>query len=228
MSRGNRPNYRAAVETALCLTDSAGRDSSKLAECAAARVGGTAGAVTQCMAAQPSNTRDPLGASVQSIRAWQEHRRYIIACSKPAMLAARLLDAQMVYSIEDLVVQSRVSRASGDRALAACAGQALLPGEAGRLAGCATGKSSQGAGSIGICAMSPSVNEEWRIAAECAVNSGGEPISFASCTGGRLTIRELTKCIGGKIGEDCWPNNTIRKYYENMFNDLKNGLGTEQ
>jgi hypothetical protein len=118
-----------------------------------------------------------------------------------------------------------VSRAGGDRgALAACAGNALLPGEAGRLAGCAA--TSQGATSFAICAVSPSINEEWRIAAECAVTSGGNPVSYAGCTGGRLTARELTKCIGGRIGEDCFgPNNTIRKFYENMFNDLVHGPG---
>lgn len=90
--------------------------------------------------------------------------------------------------------------------------------------GCAA--SSQGPTSFGVCAIAPNLNEEFRIAAECAVSSGGEPISFASCTGGRLTIRELTKCVGGQIGEDCFgPNNTIRKYYETMFNDLTKGPG---
>ncbi len=51
-------------------------------------------------------------------------------------------------------------------------------------------------------------------------------MSFASCTGGRLTIRELGKCLGGQVGKDCFgPNNTIRKYYEGIWNDLTKGPG---
>jgi hypothetical protein len=70
------------------------------------------------------------------------------------------------------------------------------------------------------------MNEEWRIAAECAVSSGGVPVTFAVCTGGRLTIRELFKCVQGRIGESCFgPNNTIRKFFENAFHDLLNGPG---
>jgi len=70
------------------------------------------------------------------------------------------------------------------------------------------------------------MNEEWRIAAECAVQSGGEPFSFAGCTAGRLTVRELTKCFSGQIGKDCFgPNNTIVAFYRNAFNDLTQGPG---
>jgi hypothetical protein len=74
------------------------------------------------------------------------------------------------------------------------------------------------------------MNEEWRIAAECAVSTGGEPISFASCTAGRLTVQELTKCFNNPkaIGEEggCFgPNNTIIKYYTNAFHDLTQGPG---
>jgi hypothetical protein len=70
------------------------------------------------------------------------------------------------------------------------------------------------------------MNEEWRIAAECAVQSGGNPVGFAGCTAGRLTIRELTKCFSGQIGTDCFgPNNTIVKYLNDEFNDLTHGPG---
>jgi hypothetical protein len=221
----NRPNYRAAVETTLCVSNSGG-NSSKLAACAAARVGGTAGAVTQCMVAQESNSRDPLKC-VAAVDPRLAGAQKVYNCVKKAGDVGSAIAACSDGLLDQRTQQavSCVSHANGDRAaLAACAGQAILPGEAGRLAGCAA--SSQGATSFGVCAISPSINEEWRIAAECAVSSGGEPISFASCTGGRLTIRELTKCIGGKIGEDCFgPNNTIRKYYENMFNDLTKGPG---
>ena len=70
------------------------------------------------------------------------------------------------------------------------------------------------------------MNEEWRIAAECAVQLGGEPLSFAGCTAGRLTVREFTKCLGGEIGKDCFgPNNTIVVGLNNAFRDLTQGPG---
>lgn len=116
-------------------------------------------------------------------------------------------------------------RAEGDRtALVTCAAGAALPPDAARLVGCAT--SSQGATDFALCAAAPGMNEEWRIAAECAVQSGGVPITFAACAAGRLTVRELTKCFNGKIGEDCFgKNNTIVVGVRNALQDLTQGPG---
>jgi hypothetical protein len=67
------------------------------------------------------------------------------------------------------------------------------------------------------------MNEEWRIASECAVETGGNPIGFAGCAAGRLTIRELTKCF---TSGDCFgPNNTVTKTLTNAFNDITHGPG---
>jgi hypothetical protein len=86
--------------------------------------------------------------------------------------------------------------------------------------------SSQGLTSFALCATSPAMNEEWRIAAECAAQTGGNPAGFAGCTAGRLTVRELTKCFTGTIGKDCFgPNNTIVLGLTNAFNDMLHGPG---
>jgi hypothetical protein len=182
--------------------------------------------VASCLAQQSGNTVDPVKC-IGSVDPRLADAQKVYNCVQSRGSAGSLI-ANCTNGIVDQKSQQAidcVSKAGGDRtALAACAASALLPGEGGRLAACAA--ASQGATSFAICAVSPSINEEWRIAAECAATSGGEPISFAGCTGGRLTVRELTKCIGGKIGEDCFgPNNTIRKYYENLFNDLTHGPG---
>ncbi|MGK0272109.1 MAG: hypothetical protein ACI88H_002775 [Cocleimonas sp.] len=89
---------------------------------------------------------------------------------------------------------------------------------------------------------------EQQIALECAAGTGGEPYSFATCAGGRLTARELSKCfthgIGGQgcfgpnndivkalrgigidISREFGPNNTIVKNWNNAVNDIKNGPG---
>ena len=120
---------------------------------------------------------------------------------------------------------SCAANAAGDKGkLAACAANAVLPPEAARLASCAA--TSQGPTSFALCGLAPNMNEELRIAAECAVNSGGAPPAFAACAAGRLTARELTKCFGGQIGKDCFgPNNTIRQHFEGTFRDLTQGLG---
>jgi hypothetical protein len=68
------------------------------------------------------------------------------------------------------------------------------------------------------------MNEEWRIAAECAVQTGGNPGLFAGCTAGRLTLKELTQCISG--GSCFGPDNTIVKAYTDALHDLLQGPGT--
>lgn len=89
---------------------------------------------------------------------------------------------------------------------------------------------------------------EQQIALECAAGTGGEPYLFASCAGGRLTARELEKClshgIGGQgcfgpnndivkalrnvgidISKEFGPNNDIVKTWNNAVNDIQNGPG---
>jgi hypothetical protein len=221
----DRPNYTDALETAMCVSN-AGTAPSGLAKCAVKHVGGTVGEVSVCLAQQSGSKLDPVkcvGAVDPRLADAQKVYNCVQSAGSAGSLVANCTNGLVDHKSQQAI--DCVSRAGGDRAaLATCAASALLPGEAGRLAGCAA--TSQGAASFAVCAVAPSVNEEFRIAAECASTTGGQPVAFAGCTGGRLTVRELTKCIGGKIGEDCFgPNNTIRKYYENLFNDLTHGPG---
>ena len=121
-----------------------------------------------------------------------------------------------------------VAQSGGNKTrLANCAAASVLPPDVARIVSC--GATSTGFASFAVCAASPSVNEEWRIAAECAVESGGVPIAWAGCTAGQLTVRELLKCAEGRIGEDggCFgPNNTIVKFYSQAFSDIINGPGS--
>lgn len=126
--------------------------------------------------------------------------------------------AQMVGCLEQVN--------GSDGAMAACVAGRFLPPEVARVAACAT--SSSGAVSFALCAAGPKMNEELRIAAECAVESGGNPLGFAGCTAGRLTVAELEKCIQGQIGTDggCFgPNNTLRRVVEAYFQVLDEALG---
>lgn len=93
------------------------------------------------------------------------------------------------------------------------------------------------------------LNPEQQIILECGMASGGEPYSFASCAGGRLTSRELDKCMTHGIGGDngCFgknndiikglkamgidlhehygPNHFVVKNWNNAVSDIKNGIG---
>lgn len=80
-----------------------------------------------------------------------------------------------------------------------------------------------------ICAAGDDLGltPEQQILAECAVSTGGEPISLAVCAGGRLTVRELQKCLAGEIGGDgCFgDNNEIVKFHRNAVSDITKGPG---
>lgn len=120
-----------------------------------------------------------------------------------------------------------VAQSNGEAAaMAACAITPNLPPEVAKAAQCAS--SSTGATDFALCATGSGLNPELRIAAECAVSTGGEPISFASCSAGRLTARELGKCLSGEIGKDggCFgPNNDLVKAFNTQINDLLHGPG---
>lgn len=80
-----------------------------------------------------------------------------------------------------------------------------------------------------ICMSGPQLklNPELIIAAECAMASGGEPMTFISCAGGRLTAREIDKCFTYGIGGDgCFgPNNDIIKAARQYGDFLDKTLG---
>lgn len=107
-----------------------------------------------------------------------------------------------------------------------CMAATNLPPEVNKALKCA-GK-AVGAVDFALCAVDVGLNPELRIAAECATSTGGEPVSWAACSGGRLTVRELQKCLSGEIGKEggCFgPNNELVKILNNAAKDLTQGLG---
>ncbi|MEV1965813.1 hypothetical protein ABZR56_05040 [Pseudomonas aeruginosa] len=76
----------------------------------------------------------------------------------------------------------------------------------------ASGQSSAWGAVACIGSTQLSMNPEMTIAVQCAATTGGDPMSWAGCTGGQLTQRELTKCLTNGVGgpDGCFgPNNTI-------------------
>jgi hypothetical protein len=118
------------------------------------------------------------------------------------------------------------AKANGNMgALTSCAAAPFLGDQEARLLTCAT--QSRSYAGFAICAAGPKMNQEWMIAAQCAVSSGGEPVTAAACTAGWLTLNELGKCFSQGIGgPGCFGDgNTIVVAFRNAANDITKGPG---
>ncbi|WP_206862081.1 hypothetical protein [Lysobacter changpingensis] len=88
-----------------------------------------------------------------------------------------------------------------------------LGGDLGRLAACAIQAQGDPLGT-GVCVASPGLNPSQQILLQCAVASGGEPITFATCSGGRLALQEFIQCKNVRFADgNCFGrNNEIRRF----------------
>jgi hypothetical protein len=217
------PQMKTAHDTLNCVTNA--NNGLKVFGCVSGQVGGDAAKVANCV-----NGHDTMDVAVclygnkPEVRAAQAAYTCVAKSSDTVSVVAYCAQA---LPIDDKTRETLtcVARAGGDNSkLVGCAASAALPPDAARMVSCAT--NSTGATSFALCAAGPAINEEWRIVAECAVETGGNPLGVAGCAAGSLTIRELTKCFTGAVGKDCFgPNNTIVKTLENAFNDLIHGPG---
>lgn len=88
---------------------------------------------------------------------------------------------------------------------------------------------------LGACTFGPMLwgqlnpNTESTIAIECAMQTGGNPKLFATCTGGRLLANELDKCLTHGVGDQgCFgKNNTISQTYQRIDDELVKALGKD-
>ena len=217
------PDFERLSKISKCVGEA--EDNAEKATCLARNIGGDAGRLASCIRAG-GEAMDVAACAMGGSKEAQIAQK-MLRCAKSGRNSASILAncADGVLDEKSRQTLGCVVGAGSDKAkLASCAAGTVLPKEAARLVGCAT--SSQGPTSFALCAAGPSMNEEWRIAAECAVETGGNPVGFAGCTAGRLTVRELTKCFNGQIGKDCFgPNNTIVKTLNNHYSDLTKGPG---
>lgn len=199
-----RANDEAAIT--LCLIKDTAGDGAKVAACAA----GDKEKIVSCLF---GNRPEYQAASA------------VVACVHGGRDASSLIANCSSFIIKDAKTRAVLACAahagSDTKQLEGCAASAVLPPEVARYAACAA--TSTGPTSFGLCAAGPVMNEEWRIAAECAVETGGNPVGFAGCTAGRLTLKELTQCFTG--GSCFGPNNTIVQAFKTSFNDLLYGPG---
>lgn len=119
-------------------------------------------------------------------------------------------------------------RGGSSEEILACIGGQYLGANEQRYLKCAVQNHFDAAGTV-ICSLSTQMNPELQIAVSCAAASGGEPMTFASCTAGRLGERELEKCWAHGIATDdgCYgKGNTIRQFYDGMDDRMRTAFGS--
>jgi hypothetical protein len=190
-----------------CFSKSSKGDEAQLAACA---LGDDEAKMTSC---------------IIGIRPEYKTVAQVVACAQGGRDAESVVANCSDFLIKDektrAVLACAAQAGSLSEKLAGCAASSVFPPEIARYASCAA--TSQGPTSFALCAAGPVMNEEWRIAAECAVQTGGNPVGFAGCTAGRLTLKELEQCLNG--GSCFGKNNTIVQFYTNEFHDLLHGVG---
>jgi hypothetical protein len=219
---GLSPDVAKARALLMCLDKTA---STSWGSCASS-AGGDAAHVAGCIAG-PDQDRFKMAKCLLGDKPEVRTAEHLYRCVSSGSDTRALLAncSEGILDTKTSQVVSCVVASGGDRTqLSVCAANAVLPPDAARVVGCAT--NSTGPTGFALCAAGPAMNEEWRIAAECAVETGGNPIGFAGCTATQLTINELTKCFKGGIGTSCFgPDNTIVVTLTNAFNDLTHGPG---
>jgi hypothetical protein len=113
--------------------------------------------------------------------------------------------------------------------VAQCLGQQYLGPKEQKYLNCAV-QNNFDATKSAMCMVAQSVdmNAEMQVAVACAATTGGEPELFVGCVAGTLTATELEKCWENGVGTDagCFgPNNAVRKFWNDVDNQLKNMLG---
>lgn len=84
---------------------------------------------------------------------------------------------------------------------------------------------------LGVCYAGPELtagmNQESLVAMQCAMSSGGDPMTFAGCTGGQLTAIELNKCFTHGIGGNgCFGDgNTLVATVNNITDEMSRQFG---
>lgn len=113
-----------------------------------------------------------------------------------------------------------------------CFAEQNMSEDGARLLNCVREQSESGSVNLfgtAVCygANRLNLNAEAQIAVQCAVATGGEPISFAGCAGGELTARELNKCLDYGVGShECFgPNNEVVRGLSAIGIDIRSTFG---
>lgn len=212
------PNMAEAMRDQACLLKTLG--TVRLLACVSAKLGGEAPRIIACALGDQGKVLPCLVGGRPDYPATEQ----VYGCVDGGRDAGAVIEncaGGLIKGEKTRRVASCLAESSGDKARwAACAGFAALPADAARYVSCAAG--NQGATSFALCSLGSTMNEEWRIAATCAVQAYGDPSAYAECIGGRLAVQELANCFGGKVGKDCYgPDDAL---VQGLHDALRGGL----
>lgn len=227
-----------ATTFALCLSGGRLLDqkSRALVNCVGDEV--KADAIGRCLAGSliPSE-------NVKDVRLVQECAK--AAAGNSARLALCVAESKGLNEDQRRVLSCVRNNISKEAAAGCIASGLIQDKNAAQAVSCAA--SSQGSYTqFALCVAAPQMNAEMRIAAECLTSTGGNPVAFAGCAGGRLTLKELEQCISGswRSEDGCFGENNevvkalneqekalrqvmraagLETAYDNMIGDLKRG-----
>lgn len=168
-------------------------DTSRAGQCMAAAAGGDVGKAAACIR--------------QSERDWAKATTCFAGDKVPK-------------SVSDVIECAQKS--SGAAATGGCLALKNVPEQYRKPAQCIAESGGDPFGA-GVCMASDGLNPDQRIALQCLASTGGEPVSFATCTSGRLFVKEMFNCVDKKLFEDkCMgEGNEIRKFMKALGVDLK-------
>jgi hypothetical protein len=194
------PNTAEALRDQACLLKTLG--TARLLACVSAKLGGEAPTIVACALGDQGKVLPCLVGARPDYPATKQ----VYSCVDGGRGAGAVIENCAGGLIKDEKTRrlaSCLAESSGDKGRwAACAALAALPADAARYVSCAA--DNHGATSFALCSLGATMNEEWRIAAACAVQAHGDPSAYAGCTAGLLTVQELANCFGGKVGRDCY------------------------
>jgi hypothetical protein len=124
-------------------------------------------------------------------------------------------------------VQDCANKSQNNWDIAGCVGQQVLGQNEQYYLSCVT-RNRGDYKAAAVCAIAKDLNPEQQIALSCAISTGGQPVAFATCTGGQLLARELDKCWNGGIAtsDGCFgPNNEYVKLINNIDNEARRIMG---
>lgn len=192
------------------------RDISDRIECYLTSLPGSQPASVAACASDPAKRIDCLRALLPA--GAQRAAEINQACRSAANAGTYLTCAKSLGLAVDPKVSDALecgSKATTWTSAASCLASKKIDGPAGQIAACVADGQAAAPSAIAACVVGRALgfNEDLQMLAQCATVSGGEPISTASCTFGKVALRELAFCTGQKFGEgNCFgDNNTLRR-----------------
>ncbi len=185
-------------------------------------------AAQACQATIPAGTEAFVGCWASKMMSPPQQRIAHCYAQSATLVGFAVCTLGMQPSQEQINALGCVAQSGGDGiAFAECLGQNYLPLDEQDLIDCF--QQNADIFGFGACiAGGRFLTPEQRVIAQCALHTGGEPISLTTCVGGQLTMNELSKCISiGIGGRGCFgDNNTATALVSSAWRGISHELGS--